>query len=368
MVRVLLSAVVLAQPMGGVRRHNAELLPRVARILREKGGALAVLEGREKIPFELPDFVERIPSSVPAHPVIARATLEGRALRRALEAATSAGARFDLVHTGHLPVPRHLKTPHCVTIHDLRALELEHTPLSRRLIARKVIGAAVEAAAMVITVSQHVREQLLARFRLHPDRVRVVPNAADHFIALPRAVGANAALLHVGHVERRKNLDVVVRALALDPTLPRLCLAGDAKHGEDERLRELARELGVLERVEFIGPFADERLAELLANAACMVLPSRLEGFGIPALEACRARVPLAISRTPALLEVAGSDTPSFAPDDPAECASAIRAALALPASTLDAAAGAAARFAWDSSARLLADAWRAAAGEATTS
>ena len=290
MVRVLLSAVVLAQPMGGVRRHSAELLPRVARLLREKGGALAVLEGREKIPFELPDFVERIPSSVPAHPVIARATLEGRALRRALEAATSAGARFDLVHTGHLPVPRHLKTPHCVTIHDLRALELEHTPLSRRLIARKVIGAAVEAAAMVITVSQHVREQLLARFRLHPDRVRVVPNAADHFIALPRAVGANAALLHVGHVERRKNLDVVVRALALDPTLPRLCLAGDAKHGEDERLRELARELGVLARVEFIGPFADERLAELLANAACMVLPSRLEGFGIPALEACRGR------------------------------------------------------------------------------
>jgi hypothetical protein len=47
--RVLVSGVVLGQPMGGVRRHNAELLPRVARLLAERGGSLAVLEGRERM-------------------------------------------------------------------------------------------------------------------------------------------------------------------------------------------------------------------------------------------------------------------------------------------------------------------------------
>ena len=196
MVRVLLSAVVLAQPMGGVRRHSAELLPRAARLLRDSGGALAVLEGREKIPFDLPDFVERIPSSVPAHPVIARATLEGRALRRALEAAANVGARFDLVHTGHLPVPRHLKTPHCVTIHDLRALELEHTPLSRRLIARKVIGYFRQQATTTAEV-----DQLTARER---EVLELVVNGlSNKEIADRLSVTVAAVRFHLKHIYQK---------------------------------------------------------------------------------------------------------------------------------------------------------------------
>ena len=360
-LRVLVSAVVLSQPMGGVRRHNAEVLPRAAKLLEARGGALALLEGRERIAFEMPANVERIASSVPAHPVLVRATLEGRALRGALETARANGCAFDLVHTAHLPVPRALKTPYSVTIHDLRALELEHTPMSRRLIARKVIGNAVEAAAAVITVSEHVREQLLARFRLDPRKCHVVPNAADHFSPLPRALCDDAALLHIGHVERRKNLEVLLRALALDPSLPRLRLAGQSKQGEEQRLRDLACELGIAERVEFLGGFDDALLAELYADAACVVLPSHLEGFGIPVLEAQRARVPLAISRAGALAEIAGPLCPSFSPDDPADCARAIRAALAWSAKQLDAAALQSERYTWDESAARMVACWEAA-------
>ena len=63
--RVLVSGVVLAQPMGGVRRHNAELLPRAARLLEEEGGGLAILQGTDPILFELPESVERIQALVP---------------------------------------------------------------------------------------------------------------------------------------------------------------------------------------------------------------------------------------------------------------------------------------------------------------
>ncbi|MEO6710820.1 MAG: glycosyltransferase family 1 protein [Planctomycetota bacterium] len=364
-LRVLVSAVVLSQPMGGVRRHNAHLLPLAASLLLERGGSLAVLEGREKIAFALPDSVERIASSVPAHPVLVRATLEGRALRAALDAAREAKHPFDLVHTGHLPVPRALKTPYSVTIHDLRALELEHTPMSRRLIARKLIGNAVDGAAAVITVSEQVREQVLARFPRNAGKIHVVPNAADHFEPLPRRLLDDAPLLHVGHVERRKNLELLLRAIALDPGLPRLRLAGESKLGEEQRLRDLAAELGVADRVEFIGGFEDGLLAELYASAAAVVIPSQLEGFGIPVLEAQRARVPVAISRAGALLEIAGPDTPSFAPDDPAECAHAIRAALATPARELDAAALRSQRFTWKDSAARLVAAWETAVQQA---
>ena len=52
--RVLVSGVVLGQPMGGVRRHNAELLPRAARLCAAEGGAVDVLEGRSRVELDLP--------------------------------------------------------------------------------------------------------------------------------------------------------------------------------------------------------------------------------------------------------------------------------------------------------------------------
>jgi glycosyltransferase involved in cell wall biosynthesis len=358
--RVLVSGVVLAPGAGGapggVRRHNQELLPRVARLLREGGGALAVLVGRDGLAFELPDEVERIPSNVPAAPPLARAAHEGRALRAAL-----AAAPFDLVHTAHLPAPRALSVPCTLTLHDLRTLELAHTAFSRRFFAQSVIGGAVARAAAVITVSETVRAAIAERFR--PRRLFVVPNAGDHLPVLPRASVPGAALLHVGHLEPRKNLELLLRALAIDPALPDLELAGAAKRGEDERLLALARALGVAERVRLLGPVPDQRLPELYAGCAAVVIPSRLEGFGIGVLEAQRARAPLAIADAGALPEIAGAGVPRFAPDDLAGCAAAIRTALAQTGESLDAHAARAGRFSWDESARLLCAAWTTLTG-----
>jgi len=356
---VLVSGVVLGQAMGGVVRHNRELLPRAARLLAEDGGRLSVLVGRAGLAFELPDTIERIASTVPAGPPLVRALAEGPALRAALRAAAEVGRPFDLVHTGHLPAPRGLPLPYSLTLHDLRALLLAHTPFSRRFFAKSVIGTAVKNAAAVITVSEHVRASV-ELFR--PARAFVVPNGGDHLPVLPRDARADARLLHVGHLEPRKNLELVLQALARAPDLPGLDLAGGAKHGEDERLRGRARELGVEGRVRFLGPVPDERLPELYATSAAVVLPSRLEGFGIGVLEAQRARAPLAIAAAGALPEVAGPGVPSFAPDDAAGCAAAVRAALTLDAATLADHARRAERFTWDASARRLVDAWTAAA------
>lgn len=358
---MLVSGVVLGQPMGGVSRHNRELLPRVARRLAELDGELVVLEGREPISFDLPAEVERLPSSVPAGPPLVRATLEGRFLRRVLAEARQAGRPFDILHTAHFPVPKRLAVRSVVTVHDLRSLQLEHTPMSRRLLARGIIGGALERSAGVITVSETVRSDLLERFALEPERVSVVPNAADHFTPLPRAAGPAAPLLHVGHIERRKNLELVLRALAIDSGLPELTLAGAPKAGEDERLRRLAAEFGVEGRLRFLGAFDDSQLPALYAGAACVVMPSRLEGFGIPVLEAQRAGVPLAVARAGALSEVAGEEVPSFDVDDAAQCAAAIRAALSQPESTRRAAAARADARSWSASAELWVAAWQRA-------
>jgi glycosyltransferase involved in cell wall biosynthesis len=357
-IRVLVSGVVLGQPMGGVRRHNAELLPRVARLLEQRGGSLAILEGNEPIAFSVPATIERIPSQVPARPPLVRALREGRELERVLAEARARGKPYDLVHLAHFPAPRALSTPFTLTVHDLRALELEHTPFSRRFFARSVLGRAFARAALVFTVSETVRAKLVTLFRLPPEKVALVSNAADHFEPLPRAPAPDAPLLHVGHLEPRKNLALLVEALALDPTLPHLWLAGAAKGEEQARLEALARERGVIDRIRFLGAVPDTELPRLYAACACVVLPSHLEGFGIPALEAQRARAPLAISSAGALPEIAGEDVPSFAPDDAAACARSIRAAQLESAEIRERRRRESERFSWDRSARAWVDGW----------
>jgi len=351
--RVLVNGVVLDQPMGGVRRHNAELLPRLGRLLQEAGGSLAVMEGQGGLAIDLPSEIERIPSTVPSRPPLLRALREGRALTRALKSAAAAGRPFDLVHTGHLPAPRALPAPLTLTIHDLRNLDLANSAHSRRLIARSVIGHALHCAAAVFTVSEFTAERLRENWPRVADKLSLVPNAGDHFEPLPRAPGEDACLLHLGHLEPRKNLELLIRALASDPDLPGLVLAGTAKGDEEERLRSLARELGLEQRVRFPGAFEERELPQLLATCAAVVLPSRLEGFGIVTLEAQRARVPLAVSTAGALPAIAGEGVPTFDPDDAEGCARAVRAALSLPAATLDAHAERAARHRWDAAAEL---------------
>lgn len=367
--RVLLSGVVLGQPVGGVRRHAAELLPRAARLLAEGGGALHVLEGARPIAFSLPASIERLASRVPYQPAWRRSLAEGPALRRALASARRAGRPFDLVHSAHLPVPRLGDAPLALTLHDLRALDPRLSGPLRRRVAGRLLRAAVARATLLITVSETVRRELLARYGAR--RVHVVPNAADHLPRLPDGrfpTGVErrgGPLLHVGHLEPRKNLGLLIEALAKDPSLPDLQLAGRAKGDEERRLRALAHRLDVSARVHFLGEVPDASLPELYARAACAVFPSRLEGFGIGALEAQWCGVPLAVARAAVHDEVLGEEVVQFAEHDAGEAARAIRTALAIDDVRLRRGVQRAARFGWDQSAERLVAAWRAAADPA---
>jgi len=323
--RVLVSGTVLGQPMGGVVRHNTELLPRLARLLTERGGGLAVLEGRVPITFPLPAEVERIASDVPWLPTFHRALHEGAAIARALTAARAAGRPFDIVHFGHHPVPRHVDAPFTLTVHDLRSLDLDRAPFDDATID-------------------------------------LVPNAVDHLAFAPRRPDPNPFVLHVGHVEPRKDLGLLLEVLALDQTLPRVVLVGLAKGDEDIRLRARARELGVAERLEVTGPIDDSALCELYARAAAVVLPSRLEGFGITALEALAAGVPLAASDIPAHVEVAGDAAELFPCGDAVAGAAALRRALAHGSEHAARGRAVAARFSWDTTARAWCDGLQRAA------
>jgi len=353
---VLVSGVVFGQERSGVRRHNEELLPRAARLLEEGGGGLGVLVGRVPPSFALPPSVTLHASRVPAGPPIARAIHEGSALAAALAQGAAAGRSYRVIHTAHLPTPRRLSVPFTLTVHDLRSLLLARRSLSRRLFARRVLRRAIADASCVLTVSEGVRREIERRFR--PRRTVLVGNGADHLPLLPRRPGRDAPLLFVGQIEPRKNLGLLLEALKLDPGLPDLELVGIPRGSARAELEEQARVLDVGRRVRFLGAVEDGRLAELYARCACVVLPSWLEGFGIPVVEALRAGAPLAIADAGALPEVAGGDVPRFAPDDPAGCVAAIRTALERAPGGWEAARARAESHRWQDAAERMVAAW----------
>ncbi|MEX1025356.1 MAG: glycosyltransferase [Planctomycetota bacterium] len=320
MTRVLVSGVVLGQRQSGVRRFAANVLPRVAHGLQASGGELALLEPREVTGLATGNAIRSIPSRVPSWPPWRRALAERRALRAAWRDAHAAGAPFDVVLSGHLPLPRIHGARHVHLVHDLRALA-GLGPLWKQAAAPLALRRAIGAAELVVCVGPSVRDEVLRR---HPRaRVRVLEHGGDHLPLLPRAPEDFA--LFVGHLEPRKNFELMLEAWRLDATLPELIVVGGGAIATAERAAAAA---GLAQRITFVGTVDDAALARLYARAGCAVFPSRLEGFGLGLLEARRAGTPLAASSIPAHLERLEPDDPRFAVDDAPALARAVHAAL----------------------------------------
>lgn len=161
-----------------------------------------------------------------------------------------------------------------------------------------------EAAAVVVSSDLEARE--LAALDLGAAYVEVVPNglSADEpavgegtaTVALPALPSDGRALvLYLGRLSWKKGIDIAILALAELPEA-RLAIAGNDEEGLRPRLEALAAELGVAERVSFLGGVRGSAKQALLAAARVLVMPSISENFGMAALEAMAAGVPVVLS------------------------------------------------------------------------
>lgn len=197
-------------------------------------------------------------------------------------------------------------------------------------------GLCARRADRVITISRSARDDILASMGLAPDRVDVAPLGVrvDSSIrpASERDVRSSLELdgpvvLSVAQKRPYKNLGSLIRALAGLEERATLVLVGAPTAHEDE-LRTLARQFGVEDRVRFPGWVSEPELEGLYRLASCFVLPSLIEGFGLPVLEAMARAVPVACSDRPALPEVAGDAALLFDPEDQDAVTTAIRRLL----------------------------------------
>lgn len=361
--RVLVSGLVLDEEHAGTTRHATEVLPRVAASLKADGGELVVLAGKAGLASSLSTALAQVTCEAPSHPAWRRARAESAALRRALAEASRGGRPFDLVHTAHLPTPRGLDVPFTWLVHDLRRADMGRAPM--RWLASRALRRAARGAAAIMTVSA----ASAARLRdLTGADAAVVSNGHEHLQARPRKASSSPFLLGVGHIEARKDWGTLVRALAHEPDLPDLVIAGTPKPGEQARLASVIRETGLEHRVRLVGSVPESQLMEYYASCGAVVLPSIYEGFGLAALEAITAGAPLACTDIASHREVAGDCARYFAPGDVRGCAQAIRRTLCMKQEAIDRGLVRAQMFSWDRAAKQVLDIWKACASRPNAS
>ncbi|MFJ9624085.1 glycosyltransferase [Streptomyces sp. NPDC101181] len=238
--------------------------------------------------------------------------------------------RYDLVHThlyracvyGRIAARLAGTRATVATEHSLGRAEIEGRPLTRPVrslyLATERLGAATVAVSS--TVAGRLRD-----WGVPADRIRLVPNGidADRFRFDKRRRAAVRAALEipadafvvggVGRLVPGKRFDVLVRAVAALPGA-RLLLAGDGP--EAGALRALTVRLGVTDRVRFLGE-CDEAdggpvpgVPALLSALDVFVSTSREESFGLAAVEALAAGLPVLHDACPAIDDLPAAHAP----------------------------------------------------------
>jgi glycosyltransferase involved in cell wall biosynthesis len=271
---------------------------------------------------------------------------------------------IDVAHSFH---PLRMPARHAaefITIHDLDFLD--HPERTRAEIRRDYAALArthAQRAAVVVTVSRFTAAEVERRLDVPRDRIIVCSPGAPPW--RPREAHVpRGPILFMGTLEPRKNVGTLLRAyrrlLERQPDAPPLWLAGGVTEAAAAWMRELL-EPPLAGRARHLGYVAADRRYGLYIQASMLVLPSHLEGFGLPVLEAMAAGVPVIASRRGALPEVAGDAALLVEPDDADGLAAAMLRYLEEPATAEAAVQRGVARarhYSWDASAATLYDAY----------
>jgi glycosyltransferase involved in cell wall biosynthesis len=192
---------------------------------------------------------------------------------------------------------------------------------------------AVREADAIIAVSETTARDLVTLAGAPPERVHVVYEAPDPDLGpMPADEAAllvrerygleRPYILFVGTLEPRKNLPVLVQAIALlRREIPvRLAIAGGRGWLSDEVFGTVRR-LALADGVLFLGEVSPAHLRPLYCAAEALALPSLYEGFGLPPLEAMACGTPVVVSDAGALPEVVGDAAVLVRPTDPNDIA-----------------------------------------------
>jgi glycosyltransferase involved in cell wall biosynthesis len=184
-------------------------------------------------------------------------------------------------------------------------------------------------ATRLICVSEFTRASVLEHTGLAPERVVAIPSAPQKRLGTHQASAAPGRyLLYPANFWRHKNHELLLTAFGIyrarHPQADLKLVLTGAPSPRGEELREAVHRMGLADWVVFAGYLPDEEFAALLAGCAAMIFPSLFEGFGMPALEAMAAGIPVLCGNLTSLPEITGDAALLFDPRRPAEIVAAI--------------------------------------------
>ena len=242
----------------------------------------------------------------------------------------------DLFHGVLNVLPLACPVPGVVTVHDLAFIRF---PQTFRAYNRTYLDFAtrmsVRRAVQILAVSEHTKRELVGLLGVPAERVVVTPNAVRAHFRPPEPATLAAFrvskglperfVLYVGTLEPRKNLTTLLSAyaeIARRHDVP--LLVGGGKGWLYDAVFQRLEELGLRERVHFVGYIEEEELPLWYAAATVFVFPSIYEGFGMPPLEAMACGTPVITSNSSSLPEVVGDAGLMVAPTDASAFATAL--------------------------------------------
>ncbi|RJQ39159.1 MAG: glycosyltransferase [Dehalococcoidia bacterium] len=193
--------------------------------------------------------------------------------------------------------------PLVVMFHTLGAVKnafgIGETEPALRLEAEKKLA---RSCQRIIAATDREKLDLVRCYRAETENIAVIPCGVNPAHFYPRKVNRTALglsdgrfVLYAGRIEPLKGIDRLIKAMALlDNSLRLVIIGGDGQsQGEINRLRQLARELGLDDRVTFLGLIAHDNMPDFYRAASVLVVPSHYESFGMVALEALASGTPV---------------------------------------------------------------------------
>ena len=231
----------------------------------------------------------------------------------------------DIAHVPYWGPPLSCPAKLVTTILDVIPLLI---PDYARGVANRLYTALVSAAAAgsthTITISDAAKADIVAQLRLSPESITTTHLAADEsFQPKPNAEQdaavrqkyslPNQFVLYIGGFDRRKQVDLLLLAYtyvarSVNGNIPLVLAGKEPQWGTSvfPDLRKYAAELGITEQIYWPGYIDEADKPSLYRLADMLVFPSRLEGFGLPVLEAMACGTPVIANNIAAITEIVG--------------------------------------------------------------